>query len=101
MAAQAANVMGIQLAEGGIVMPRPGGIQATIGEAGQAEAVIPLDRAGEFGLGGGGGNNITLIVNGGLLGSDTEARDFAMAIDKELLKLRRNNESVSFDSGVI
>lgn len=100
MAAQAANVMGLQLAEGGIVMPRPGGTQATIGEAGQAEAVIPLDRAGEFGLGGG-GNNITLIVNGGLLGSDTEARDFAMAIDKELLKLRRNNESVSFDSGVI
>jgi hypothetical protein len=100
MAAQAANVMGIQLAEGGIVMPRPGGTQATIGEAGQAEAVIPLDRAGEFGLGGG-GTNITLIVNGGMLGSDTEAREFAMAIDKELLKLRRNNESVSFDSGVI
>jgi hypothetical protein len=101
MAAQTADVMGVQLAEGGIVMPRPGGIQATIGEAGQAEAVIPLDRAGEFGLGGGGGINITLIVNGGMLGSDTEAREFAMAIDKELLKLRRNNESVSFDSGVI
>lgn len=44
----------IQLAEGGIVMPRPGGTQATIGEAGQAEAVIPLgsNKAREM-LGGG------------------------------------------------
>lgn len=55
MAAQAANIAGVALAEGGIVMPTPGGIQATIGEAGQAEAVIPLDRMSEFGMGGGGG----------------------------------------------
>lgn len=101
MAAQAANIAGVQLAEGGIVRARPGGIQATIGEGGQDEAVIPLDRAGEFGFGGGGGNNITLVVNGGLLGSETEAREFAIAIDRELLKLRRNNESLSFDSGVV
>jgi len=101
MGQQAAKISGVQLAEGGIVMPRPGGTQATIGEAGQAEAVIPLDRAAEFGLGGGGGRNITLVVNGGMLGTETEAREFAIAIDKELLKLRRNNESVSFDSGVI
>lgn len=102
MAAQAAKVAGIPLAEGGIVMPRPGGTQATIGEAGQAEAVIPLDRMKEFGFGGGGGgSNINIIVNGGLMGSETDAREFALAIDKELLKLRRNNESVSFDSGVI
>jgi hypothetical protein len=33
-----------KLAEGGIVMPRPGGVLANIAEAGQAEAVIPLDR---------------------------------------------------------
>lgn len=101
MGQQAAKISGVQLAEGGIVMPRPGGTQATIGEAGQAEAVIPLDRASEFGLGSGGKNNITLVVNGGMLGTETEAREFAIAIDKELLKLRRNNESVSFDSGVI
>lgn len=101
MASQAAQVAGVQLAEGGIVMPRPGGTQATIGEAGQAEAVIPLDRAGEFGLGGGGGTTIMINVQGGMLGSETEAREFALAVDKELLKLRRNNESVSFDSGVI
>jgi hypothetical protein len=33
-----------KLAQGGIVMPRPGGVLANIAEAGQAEAVIPLDR---------------------------------------------------------
>lgn len=32
----------IKLADGGIVMPRPGGTSAVIGEAGRAEAVIPL-----------------------------------------------------------
>ena len=100
MAAQAANIAGVQLAEGGIVMPRPGGTQATIGEAGQAEAVIPLDRMGEFGMGGGGA---TVVINayGGMLGSEAEARQFAIAVDRELLKLRQNHESVSFDSGVV
>lgn len=99
MAAQAARIAGVQLAEGGIVLPRPGGIQATIGEGGQAEAVIPLDRAGEFGLGGGGG--VTIIVNGGLLGDQASAREFAIAVDRQLLELRRNNESLSFDERVV
>jgi tape measure domain-containing protein len=31
-------------AQGGVVMPRPNGVAARIAEAGQAEAVIPLDR---------------------------------------------------------
>lgn len=34
----------VPFATGGIVMPRPGGTLAQIGEAGKAEAVIPLDR---------------------------------------------------------
>lgn len=99
MAAQAASIAGVQLAEGGIVMPRPGGIQATIGEGGQAEAVIPLDRAGEFGMGG----STTVVINsyGGMLGSESEAREFAKAVDRALLDLRRNHESVAFDSGVV
>ena len=46
----------IKLAEGGIVMPRPGGVQATIAEAGQAEAVIPLDKMGSMGT--------TVVING-------------------------------------
>lgn len=100
MAAQAAQIAGVPLAEGGIVLPRPGGTQAVIGEAGQAEAVIPLDRANEFGLGGGGGQ-VNITFTGPVLGDQVQAREFAMVIDRELLKMRRNNESVAFDSGVI
>lgn len=33
-----------RLADGGIVNPTPGGILANIGEGGQSEAIIPLDR---------------------------------------------------------
>lgn len=46
-----------KLAAGGIVMPRAGGVNAIVAEAGQPEAVIPLDRMNEFidnrGFGGG------------------------------------------------
>jgi DNA-binding winged helix-turn-helix (wHTH) protein len=48
----------VALADGGIVMPTPGGTNALIAEAGKPEAVIPLDRLG--GLGG----NITVNVYG-------------------------------------
>jgi hypothetical protein len=37
-----------RLAEGGIVMPRPGGVLANIAEAGRPEAVIPLNRLDSF-----------------------------------------------------
>jgi hypothetical protein len=47
------------LAEGGIVNKAT---LAVIGEAGP-EAVVPLSRAGEFGMGG--ANNVTINVNGG------------------------------------
>jgi hypothetical protein len=47
------------LADGGIVRSAT---LAVIGEAGP-EAVVPLSRAGEFGMGG--GNNVTIHVNGG------------------------------------
>jgi hypothetical protein len=58
-----------RLAEGGIVMPRPGGVLANIGEGGQAEAVIPLDRLGDFT--GKAGNTYNINVSGGMAtGSD-------------------------------
>jgi hypothetical protein len=100
MAAQAARIAGVQLAEGGIVRATPGGIQATIGEGGRDEAVIPLDSDEARGRLGGGGN-VTIVVNGGLLGDASSAREFARAVDKELLKLRQNNESQAFDTGVV
>jgi hypothetical protein len=36
------------LAEGGIVMPRSGGVGVTVAEAGQAEAIFPLDKLNQF-----------------------------------------------------
>jgi hypothetical protein len=58
-----------RLAEGGIVMPRPGGVLANIAEGGQAEAVIPLDRLGDFR--GKAGNTYNINVSGGMAtGSD-------------------------------
>jgi hypothetical protein len=48
------------MADGGIIRHSPGGTLALIGEGGRDEAVIPLDR-----MGGMGGNNVTIHVNGG------------------------------------
>jgi hypothetical protein len=50
-----------ELATGGIVQSAT---LALIGEAGP-EAVVPLDRAGEFGMGGGGDTYVTINVSGG------------------------------------
>jgi hypothetical protein len=85
-----------QLAEGGIIKARPGGMLATIGEGGRDEAVIPLENGRIPGSGG-----VTIIVNGGLLGDPGSAQEFAIAVDRELLKLRQSNSSVAFDYGVV
>jgi hypothetical protein len=93
---QAARVSGVALAEGGVVKRRPGGIQATIGEGDSDEAVIPLDKAGDFGLGGGGGN--TFVFNNPIfLGDKSSAQDFIQEVDKLYLELRQNGGSVAFD----
>ena len=92
--AQLAAVNGVQLAEGGIVKATEGGMRATIGEGGRDEAVIPLDKAGAM------GTTINIHAYGGLLGNTQEAREFALAVDKELLKLRQGNESQAFDSSI-
>jgi hypothetical protein len=72
------NVQIPRLAEGGIVMPRPGGVLANIAEAGQAEAVIPLDRLGRFGQGNQTTYNIT--VNGGISSGPDIGRSVVNAI---------------------
>jgi hypothetical protein len=48
-----------RLAEGGIVLPTPNGSLVNVGEGGQAEAVIPLDRLGSMG----GGNTYNINVS--------------------------------------
>ena len=41
-----------KMALGGGVLPRAGGTDVTVGEAGQAEAIVPLNRAENMGFGG-------------------------------------------------
>jgi hypothetical protein len=67
-----------RLAEGGIVMPRPGGVLANIAEGGQAEAVIPLDRMKDFG--GKAGNTYNITVNGGVGSGATIGKSIVDAI---------------------
>lgn len=99
-AMQAAQVAGVQLASGGIVQARPGGIQATIGEGGRNEAVVPLPDDFDPDTFGQGGKGNTYIFQGPVMGDQDQARQFAKAIDRELMELRRRNESVAFDEGI-
>jgi hypothetical protein len=67
------------MALGGIVMPRPGGVLANIAEAGQPEAVIPLNKMNQF------GNNkpqnvYNINVNGGVGSGSTIGRAIVEAI---------------------
>jgi hypothetical protein len=73
---------GVKLAAGGVVMPRPGGTLATIGEAGMAEAVIPLDRLDRMMGNRGGGATYVVNVNGGLSTSADVGRAVVDAIKK-------------------
>lgn len=72
-AANVAKISGVALAEGGIVRARPGGIQATIGEGGRDEAVIPLNdprtasRLSGIMGGGGGPTEIVITLKDGLM----------------------------------
>lgn len=93
---RSAEVAGIQLAEGGIVKARPGGVRAIIGEGGRDEAVIPLED-GQPVL----GTTVQIVVYGGMLGSESDAREFAINLDRQLFKLRQSNESMAFDRGVV
>lgn len=84
----------IALAKGGIVMPSNGGTIAQIGEAGRAEAVIPLDdpETQEKLSGVMGGANIT-IQAGVIVADRYSVEQFARQIDEELFKLGRNRQS--------
>jgi phage-related protein len=76
-----------RLAEGGIVMPQPGGVFANIAEAGKPEAVIPLDRMGKMGA----TNNYNITVNAGM-GAD--GNRIGQLIVDEIKKFERANGPV-------
>jgi tape measure domain-containing protein len=71
-----------RLAEGGIVQPRPGGVLANIAEAGQAEAVIPLDKLDDMLTTNsrGGGANITINLSGIMTRSKADEREIARSL---------------------
>lgn len=77
-----------RLAEGGIVMPTPGGVIANLAEAGKPEAVIPLDRLGQFG---GGGRSISVTVNAGI---GTDGTRVGQLIVDEIKKFERSSGPV-------
>jgi len=63
VAGSRAAIGSIKLAEGGIVMPQPGGVSATVAEAGRPEIVMPLDDPRASGLMGGSGGREVIILS--------------------------------------
>ena len=47
------------------------------------------------------GGGTTINVYGGLMGDKDSAREFALAVDRELVRLRQGNESQAFDFGIV
>lgn len=99
-AAQAAQIAGVPLAEGGVAQARFGGIPAIIAEGGRDEAVIPLDdpRTAEkleaSGFGGGGGVHHHWHI-GTLVADDGGLMDLARRMDEKLFALERRGARVS------
>jgi hypothetical protein len=94
--ANVAQISGVKLAEGGMLMPRSGGVAATMAEAGRAEVAIPLDDArtkdklrDTFG----GGGNTVIIQAGTIIADDYSLNQFAQKIDEKLFELQRNGRS--------
>jgi hypothetical protein len=77
-----------QLADGGIVMPKPGGTLANLAEAGQAEAIIPLDRFGQMGET---TNNFSITVNAGM---GANGNQIGRAIVEEIIRYEKSSGRV-------
>jgi hypothetical protein len=75
-------------AEGGIVLPRAGGVNAIIGERGEAEAVLPLSKLPQLMGEMSGGAKYEIIINAGV-GSDP------VAIGRYVTDAIKRYESVS------
>ncbi len=71
-----------RLADGGIVMPRTGGTAAILGEAGQAEAVIPLSKLDNM-INGTGGNGITNNIDTINIGTEVDGERWLSRLTRE------------------
>lgn len=88
LAAALSSTFTPQLADGGLVPAAPGGRLYTLGEAGQQELVIPLDRfLRQFGRGQ--GNQV--VIQGSVIGVDSD--DLVRQIMREMNKLQSRNSS--------
>lgn len=87
------------MAEGGLVMPTPGGTIARIGEAGSREAVIPLDdpntKEAIRDTLGGGGQTVIEINAGVIVADDLSLTKLTKIIDEKLYELKKNREAIS------
>lgn len=81
------------MAEGGVVMPRKGGVPAILAERGEPEIVLPLSKASEV-LGGMGGSGVVsgvrVTVMGGLQ-SYSRNRSLARHIGRQIQDEMRSN----------
>lgn len=95
-AGQIATIAGVQLAEGGMVMSRSGGVRATMAEAGRDEVAIPLDdpRTKERLADTFSGAGITIQV-GTLIADDASLMEFARKVDEKLFALGRRSMRLS------
>lgn len=96
--ANVATINGVEFAEGGMALPKPGGTFGRFAEAGNAEAVIPLDDPATKeklrDTMGGAGVNVT-IQAGTIIADRMSVREFAEKIDEELYKLGRTRKRLS------
>lgn len=84
------------MAEGGMVLPTAGGVSATIGEGGRAEAVIPLDDPStKEKLKDTIGGDTVIIQIGTLVADQMGFEEFVRRVDQELFRLQRNRQAVS------
>jgi len=91
--AQVAQISAVKLAQGGIVLPRAGGVPAVLGEAGRAEAVIPLESAeAEEMLPR--TETIIININGPSVTDRNSLREFAKEIGDEIWRLKKNKETL-------
>ena len=90
--AQVHQIAATSMAEGGIVSPTAGGTLVRVAEAGQAEAIVPLDDEEGGGFGG-----ATINLNVGTLVADEDGIDqLAKTLDDTFYGMQRNNETITF-----
>lgn len=90
-----AQISGVKLAEGGMIMPSSGGTMATMAEAGRPEVAIPLDddRTKDKLRDVFGGGSTIVINAGAVIADEYSLNEFVEKIDEKLYERQRNKRS--------